>query len=258
MFPTIIQIGPLALHSYGLMLALAFLAAICLLQHRAASRGIPRDTVMDFGLVIMAASVIGSRAFYVLTHWGDYAARPLSSLAVWEGGLTFYGGVLLAVPAGIIFLKRKKVPFWTSADLAAPAFALGLGIGRLGCFLNGCCFGNPSDLPWAVRFPTQSAAGAAFACPVHPTQLYESAFGFMAMFLILSLEKKKHHDGTLFCLFIGLYGLWRLASDSLRHYESSQVWLWGLTNNQWISILLMVGALGASVWLAKRAKTNKG
>lgn len=256
MLPTIIHIGPLALHSYGLMLALAFLAAIHLLQRRTTGLGIPRDTVMDFGLVIMAASVIGSRALYVLTHWGDYATRPLSFLAVWEGGLTFYGGVLLAVPAGIFFLKRKKVPLWPLADLAAPSFALGLGIGRLGCFLNGCCFGNPADLPWAVRFPTQSAAGAAFACPVHPSQLYESVFGFVTMFLILALGKKKHHDGKLFCLFIGLYGLWRLASDKMRYYEASQAWM-GLTNNQWISLGLLAFAIVTSLVLAARGKEKK-
>jgi len=241
------------MHSYGLMLALAFLAAIMLLEKRAKDHGISKDTIMDFGLVIMISSVIGSRAFHVISHWGEYASNPLSALAVWEGGLTFYGGVLLSVPAGVIYLKKKDIDFWPLADLAAPAFALGLGIGRLGCFLNGCCFGNPSGLPWAVHFSTDTAAGSAFSCALHPTQLYESLFGFAAMAFLLWMGKKKFFAGAMFCLFLGLYGAWRFGLDHFRYYESSQVW-WGLTNNQWISLGLVLFAAVSALLLRKKNK----
>lgn len=239
------------MHSYGLMLALAFLAAILLLEARAKGLGIAKDTVMDFGLVIMIASIVGSRAFYVGSHWNEYAGNPLTALAVWEGGLTFYGGVLLSVPAGVFFLYRKKIPFWPLADMAAPAFALGLGIGRLGCFLNGCCFGHPSSLPWAVRFPADTAAGAAFSCALHPTQLYESLFGFSAMILLLWLGRKRLFQGALFCLFLGMYGIWRFILDYFRYYEHSQVWLWNLTNNQWISLGIVLFALVSGMVLSR-------
>lgn len=245
------------MHSYGLMLALAFLSAILLLEAKAKRSGLSKDVIMDFGLVVMVASVIGSRAFYVLSHWVEYAARPLTVLAVWEGGLTFYGGVLLAVPAGIIYLKRKGIAFWPLADMAAPAFALGLGIGRFGCFLNGCCFGNPSFLPWAVKFPGDTAAGAAFTCALHPTQLYESLFGFIAMVVLLWLGKRKYFPGAMFCLFLGLYGVWRLGLDHFRYYEDSQIWLLGLTNNQWISLELIIFALVSSLILWKNNKRQK-
>jgi phosphatidylglycerol:prolipoprotein diacylglycerol transferase len=253
MLPTIFKIGPFTLHSYGLMLALAFFAAIMLLEKRAKGSGISKDIIIDFGLVVMVASVIGSRAFYVASHWNEYSQNPISMLAVWEGGLTFYGGVLLSVPAGILFLKKRGIAFWPLADLAAPAFALGLGIGRLGCFLNGCCFGRPSTLPWAVSFPADTAAGYYFSCALHPTQIYESLFGFAAMALLLWLGRKRSFAGAMFCLFIGLYGLWRLGLDQFRHYETSQVWALGLTNNQWISLGLMVFAL-ASALILKRKK----
>jgi phosphatidylglycerol:prolipoprotein diacylglycerol transferase len=257
MLPTIFKIGPFTLHSYGLMLALAFLSAILLLEARAKRSGLSKDAIMDFGLVVMVASVVGSRAFYVLSHWAEYAPRPLTALAVWEGGLTFYGGVLLAVPAGIIYLKKKGIAFWPLADMAAPAFALGLGIGRLGCFLNGCCFGNPSSLPWAIRFPADTAAGAAFTCALHPTQLYESIFGFIAMALLLWLGKRKYFPGAMFCLFLGMYGVWRFGLDHFRYYEASQLWLLGLANNQWISLGLIVFAIVSSLILWKNNKRQK-
>jgi phosphatidylglycerol:prolipoprotein diacylglycerol transferase len=243
MFPTLIKLGPVGLHSYGLMLALAFILGIGMVQRGAARLGISKEQVTDLGLLILAAAVTGSRLFYVATHWPDYSSNPLSALAVWDGGLTFYGGVLAALPASFLFVKAKKLPFWKLADLAAPAFALGLGIGRIGCFLSGCCFGKPSDLPWAVMFPPHSFAGQVFHCPVHPTQIYESLFGFACFGLLFFLSKKRHFAGFLMCLFIGLYGAWRLVVDFWRFYETTQVWALGLTNNQWVSIMMMAGAM---------------
>lgn len=252
MLPTLIKIGPVGLHSYGLMLALAFIIGIRLVQSGAARLGVPKDQVADLGLLILAAAVAGSRLFYVATHWADYRASPLSSLAIWDGGLTFYGGVLAALPASYLYVRSKKLPFWKLADLAAPAFALGLGLGRIGCFLSGCCFGKPSGLPWAVRFPPQSFAGYVFDCPLHPTQLYESLFGFACFGLLLLLSRRKRFAGFLMCLFIGLYGAWRLVVDLWRYYETTQVWAWGLTNNQWISMLMIVSAAAAGMALSRR------
>ncbi len=252
MLPTLIKIGPVGLHSYGLMLALAFIIGIRLVQNGAARLGISREQVADLGLLILAAAVVGSRAFYVATHWPDYAHRPLSALAVWDGGLTFYGGVLAALPTSYLYVRSKKLPYRKLADLAAPAFALGLGLGRIGCFLSGCCFGKPSHLPWAVRFPPHSFAGYVFDCPLHPTQLYESLFGFACFGLLLLLSKRKHFDGFLMCLFIGLYGAWRMLIDIWRYYETTQVWAWGLTNNQWISILMVLSAAATGAVLSRR------
>lgn len=251
MLPTLIKIGPVGLHSYGLMLALAFIIGIRLVQNGAARLGVSKDQVADLGLLILAAAVVGSRLFYVVTHWADYRAAPLSSLAIWDGGLTFYGGVLAALPVSFLYVRYKKLPFWKLADLAAPAFALGLGLGRIGCFLSGCCFGKPSDLPWAMKFPAHSFAGYVFDCPIHPTQLYESIFGFACFVLLLFLSRRKHFAGFLMCLFIGLYGAWRLVVDLWRYYETTQVWALGLTNNQWISILMVLSAAAAGTALSR-------
>jgi phosphatidylglycerol---prolipoprotein diacylglyceryl transferase len=254
MLPNILTIGPLTLHSYGLMLAIAFLAGIMVVERLAGPRGLDKDKILDCVLVIMAAAIIGSRAFYVLSHLDEYRGSWWSVLAVWEGGLTFYGGVLLAVPAAIVFMRRNKLPVWQLADLIAPAFALGVGFGRLGCFLNGCCFGKPSGLPWAVRFPSGSAAGA-LGCALQPTQLYESVFGFAMFALMMALVRRKHFPGSLFCLFIALYSVWRFLLDFLRSYEPSQFAALGLTNNQWVSVFLLVFAGVTAAILYRRQKT---
>lgn len=251
MLPDIVSIGPLTLHSYGLLLALAFLAGTIVIERLAAPRGLDRDAVLDCALVIMAAAVVGSRAFYVLSHLDDYRGNWWSVLAVWEGGLTFYGGVLLAAPAGFLCMARRKLPVWTMSDLIAPAFALGIGLGRLGCFLNGCCYGKPSHLPWAVMFPAGSAAGS-MGCALQPTQLYESAFGFAMFALLLRLVPRRHFPGQLLCLFIALYAVWRFFLDFLRYYERSQVTVLGLTNNQWVSVALLAAAVATAAVLRGR------
>lgn len=255
MLPDIVSIGPLTLHSYGLALAVAFLAGTVLIERQAAARGLDRDAVLDCALVIMAAAVAGSRAFYVLSHLDDYRGSWWSVLAVWEGGLTFYGGVLLAVPAGFACMARRKLPVWTMSDLIAPAFALGIGLGRLGCFLNGCCFGKPSHLPWSVAFPAGSAAGM-LGCALQPTQLYEAAFGFAAFPLFLWLTKRRTVPGYTICGFIALYSVWRFFLDFLRYYERSQVAAMGLTNNQWVSVALLVAALVTAAVLRHRARRS--
>jgi phosphatidylglycerol:prolipoprotein diacylglycerol transferase len=253
MFPTILKIGPVGLHSYGLMLALAFIIGIAMVQRGAQRLGVPREAVADLGLWILVASVAGSRLYYVASHWEEYASRPLTALAVWDGGLTFYGGVLLALPVSFLFIRKKRLPGWSLADLTAPAFALGLGLGRIGCFLSGCCFGKPSHLPWAMTFPADSFAGSIYRCPIHPTQLYESLFGFLCFGLLSFLARRKYFPGFLMVLFLGLYGAWRFAIDNLRYYESSQLWLLGLTNNQWISILMVLAAIAAGIWLKRKS-----
>jgi len=253
MLPDLLTIGPVTLHSYGLMLAVAFLAGMAVVERLAGPLGLNRDRILDCALVIMAAAIVGSRAFYVLSHLDDYRLNWWSILAVWEGGLTFYGGVLLAVPAAVLFMRRHRLPVWTMADLIAPAFALGVGFGRLGCFLNGCCYGKPSSLPWAVRFPSHGAAGAV-GCAVQPTQLYEALFGFAMFALLLALVRRRGFPGFLFCLFIAAYATWRFLLDFLRFYEPSQFGPLGLTNNQWVSVALLAAALVTAVVLRKRTR----
>jgi phosphatidylglycerol:prolipoprotein diacylglycerol transferase len=238
------------------MLALAFLAGIWLMELQAKKFGLDKTLIVDLGVFVMAGSVIGSRFMYVATHWNEYSSNPLQALAVWEGGLTFYGGFILGTLTAVVYCRVRKISFWTIADIAAPGFAMGLGLGRIGCFLNGCCFGKPSSLPWAVQFPANGAAGLISGCPVHPTQLYEAAFGFAAFGLLWALRNRKIFTGFSICLFFFLYGIWRFLSDQFRVYEQSQRWALGLTNNQWISLGIIMFAAAAGLALGSR-RTKK-
>jgi len=254
MLPDIFKIGPLTLHSYGLMLALAFLAGIWLMELQTKKIGLDKNLIVDLGVFVMTGSVIGSRLMYVATHWNEYSSNPWQALAVWQGGLTFYGGFILGTLTAVAFCRVRKISFWTIADIAAPGFAAGLGLGRIGCFLNGCCFGKPSSLPWAVTFPANGAAALTAGCPVHPTQIYESAFGFVAFGLLWALRNKRKFPGFSICLFFLLYGIWRFISDQFRVYEQSQRWIFGLTNNQWISLGIILFAITAGLMLKLRHK----
>lgn len=166
MYPTIFHY----IHTYGLMLAIAFLVGIWWVSREGKKQNLEPDKVMDLGLWVLVAAVVGSRIAYVLPHWNEFQARPWTVIAVWEGGLTFYGGVLLAVPVGFFYMWRNHLPIWRTADLVAPAFAIGIFFGRIGCLLNGCCFGLPTKLPWGITYPVDCPGGLSVRRGQAPAQ----------------------------------------------------------------------------------------
>ena len=255
MFPTIFHY----IHTYGLMLAISFLAGIWWVSREGVKSGLDPDKVMDLGLWVLVASVIGSRVAYVLPHWNEFHSRAWTVLFVWEGGLTFYGGVLLAVPVGFWYLWKNHMPIWRTADLVAPAFALGLFFGRIGCFLNGCCFGNPTRLPWGISFPENCPAGYQFGdlAKLHPSQLYESLAGLGILGLLLLLKRRKPFEGALFWTFTLLYALWRFFSDPLRYYDPQSMLLWGrreVPESQVASLAIVALAIIFLIVLGRRSK----
>jgi phosphatidylglycerol:prolipoprotein diacylglycerol transferase len=231
MHHTLIQIGPLALRSYGLMLAISFLLGIWLVQRRGERIGLDFQKTIDLVVVIIIASIIGSRALYVVFHLDEFSAHPLdiinpfqSSGEVGIQGLSMDGGVILSIIVSLWFLRRHRLPVWKVADVVAPSIALGVSLTRIGCFLNGCCFGKPGDLPWCVVFPSDTAAGWYFSgIAVHPTQLYASLYGLLIFMLLLIVERHKMFDGFLFWFFIAIYSVCRFAFDFVRFYEAEQV-----------------------------------
>ncbi len=171
MHPDLLHLGPFTLHSYGLMLALSFFVGIVLASRRAPARGLSADLVFDTSLVIIFAAVVGARLMYVLFHLSEMR-NWIDVISLWSGGLTMYGGVLGAMAAAWIYLRRRKAPFLAMADTVAPSLALGLGLTRVGCFLNGCCYGKPTTGPFGVHFPPDSYVTRLFdGAAVQPTQL---------------------------------------------------------------------------------------
>jgi phosphatidylglycerol:prolipoprotein diacylglycerol transferase len=208
--------------------------------------------IVDLGIVVLISSVVGSRLLYVLGHLEQYRASPLDILKVWEGGLTFYGGLIAGVIFGIGYLKMKRLGVRGATDIIAPQIALGIAIARVGCFMNGCCFGTESHVPWACSFPPDSQAGWTLpGLSLHPTQIYSSIANLVIFLLLRRQLRSDHAPGTVFFTFLTAYGIWRFTIDFLRHYESHLYVTVGgaaMTHNQIVSIGLAV--LGA-VFLAR-------
>ncbi len=244
--------------SWGLLLALSFVVGIWLSIRRGRRRGIEPDTVLDICFAVMVSSLIGVRLAYVLTHLSQY--DPWYRIFfIWDGGLTLYGGVILAIAAVWWAARRRGIPFLRIADVLAPGVMLGIGITRIGCFLAGCCFGKPTDLPWGVHFPPTCRAGTEFgAQALHPAQLYSSAVAFGVFGLLIWLEKKPARPGTTFGRFLLFYGLTRFLLEFTRYIEPTQVIALGLSNNQWISLALVAAGFVVMIRFPERRGTGRG
>ena len=177
MHPVMLQIGALTIYSWGVMVALGFSAGIALGIFLGIRSGIKYDDLIDIALFTLLSSLFGARLFYVIGFWDSFKSNPLSTLYLWEGGMVFYGGLIFAIIAIAILSKRKNIPLLRILDLASPASAIGYAIGRIGCLLRGCCYGNECSYPWAMHFPDISGLR-------HPTQLYSSLAGIIILFVL--------------------------------------------------------------------------
>ncbi|MBN2379838.1 prolipoprotein diacylglyceryl transferase [candidate division WOR-3 bacterium] len=243
MYPILFKIGNFPIRTYSLFLLLAFVVGMLVLRYL-----LKRRTLVDYQLVtdlafwVIIGVVIGSRLLFVLLHWSDFASQPLRALNIMEGGAVYYGGFLLGFVFGAVFVWLKKLPAFPMLDAIAPAIALGEGIGRIGCFFNGCCFGKPTDF-CGITFPPGSYAAQTYG-DVHsiwPTQLFQSGGGILLfVILILVLRFVTLRKGQLFSLFLVGFGALRFGVNFLRWYDPvSDLWV-----NQIIaSVLFLAGAV---------------
>lgn len=213
MHPIALQLGPIALHWYGVLVATGFLAAIWTASIRARSIGVTAEVLMDFGIWMIVAGIVGARTFYVVGHWDEFAPNLVEIVRVDHGGLVFYGGFIFAAIAGIWFVRRRKLRFWQMADVVAPSIALGHMFGRLGCFMNGCCYGKACSLPWAVHFPVDHETHGV---GVHPTQIYEAIGNFVIFAGLSVFYPKRRFDGQVFWLYVFVYALLRFVDEFFR------------------------------------------
>jgi phosphatidylglycerol:prolipoprotein diacylglycerol transferase len=222
--PTLLKFHGIELHSYGLLLAIAFLLGIQIFVARARARGLPEEAMHALSLWLLVLAIAGGRVLFVLTHWREYAADPLAILRLWEGGLILYGGYLAAIAGGIVYVRRRGLAVWRVGDAAAPSMALGVAIGRIGCFMNGCCYGLPTQLPWGIHFPPETMASYTFpGMAIHPSQLYLSGSSFLLFLVVLALDRKPRFDGWLFWTYIALDAFVRIVIDFTRYYDETAV-----------------------------------
>jgi phosphatidylglycerol:prolipoprotein diacylglycerol transferase len=252
MHPILFKLGPFELHAYGAMLALSFFLGILLASRRGPARGISPDFIVDVSFGIVLASIVGSRLMYVVFHREEIASF-LDVIAVWKGGMTMYGGVLAAMAVSWLYAWRRKISFLDLADTMAPSLALGLMVTRVGCFLNGCCYGKPTDSFLGVQFPFQNVVGSSFNSPLHPTQLYSSFAGLLVLLILLLADRRPSARGHLFALYLMLASVARFILDLFRYYEANAYVLGPLTLSQVISGGLFL--LGVLLWMRTRRPT---
>lgn len=267
MHPIIIgsETSRFAIHGYGLMLALSFMLGIWMATYRAKKQGIDPNLIMDLSIWIVVAAIVGSRFLYVIYHLEEFQGHWLDTINPFQSsgkigiaGLTMLGGVVLAIIVSLGFMKIKKMSILKICDIMIPSLALGIFLTRIGCFLNGCCHGIETHLPWGVTFtdPYCAVDPSLLGTSLHPTQLYSSFYGLVIMLILLFIERFKKFDGLLFFVFFILYGISRFLVDMVRFYETSAIVDGlGITINQTISLIMIL--IGVVFILYKYYKIKK-
>lgn len=244
MHPTAFQLGGFTLHWYGVLVALGFVAGLWTASRRAPRLGITGETIADLGPWLILGGIVGARVLYVVSYWDrSFAGKPLWEIfAIHHGGLVFYGGLMGAVLCTLIFVRWRNLPLWPLADVLAPSIALGHAFGRLGCLMNGCCYGRQCDLPWAIQYPANPDLPPH---PVHPTQIYEASLNLALYAGLAWLCRRRKFDGQVFAVYLVAYALLRSFVEVFRgDYPARTFGL--LTPAHWVSVLIFVG--GVVLW----------
>jgi len=236
MYPILIKLGPLVLYTYGLFLAIAFFVGLFLAKKRA---GELKRHIPNIVLIIFISGIIGARLIFIASDITYYTRHPLEVFA--RSGFTFHGGLLFAIFFSWIYCRKRGIPFLKIADIMSPSLAIGLAIGRIGCFFEGCCFGKPTSLPLGILFPKGSWADQEFGqVPIHPTQIY-SSFLDLVLFLILLKIKPKREGGLFFTFLLG-YSIIRFFIEFLRYQP---IFLFSLTQPQ---VLFLIVGIISIIW----------
>jgi phosphatidylglycerol---prolipoprotein diacylglyceryl transferase len=250
MYPELFRIFGFPVNTYGVLLALAFLVALFASARLAERDGLPRARVFDLGLWMLLGGLVGSKVLLMFAE-PDYGASLWNLLSVdfLRSGGVWYGGFLGGLAAGLLLMRRYKLPFWKTTDAFAPAVALGQAVGRQGCFAAGCCWGEPTTLPWGVEF-TEAAhriTGVPVGVHLHPTQLYESAAALLIFLFLVWLHRRKRFDGQVLTAYAVLYGATRFTIEFFRDDPRGDIFglttLTGLSTSQLISLLVFFGGL---------------
>ena len=251
MHPSLHSSRPLDIHTYGVFVAIGFIVGLAVAGWRARSEGIPAEQITDLGVWLIIAGMLGGKLFHIIFFWDDFIAGwRADGLRSLREGFVFYGGFIVASLAAVVYTRLKRLPLVKLADIFAPSIALGHAFGRMGCFFNGCCYGKPCSLPWAVTFPRPHVMAGI---PVHPTEIYE-ALGNLAIFAGLSLfYRHKRFDGQVWWLYVLSYGILRLLVEFFRG-DYDQHYFGVLTIGQIVAIVMIVVASLAMVLSPKTVK----
>ncbi len=261
MHPILFSVGDWPVYSYGVLLAAAYLVGLQLGVVRARRAGVDPAKVMDLGIYLIIAALVGAKLMLIAVDWEYFRSQPRELLSLVRAGGVFYGGLILSVTVGLLLVRRYKLPVWTTADLMAPGIALGHVIGRFGCLLAGCCYGRPTDVPWAITFTNPLAAtnvGTPLGIPLHPTQLYDAGAELLILAVLLLTERKgRPFAGRTFWAYLMLYGISRFVIEFYRGDAGRGTVMAGLSTSQFVSLLLVPLSLIMLAWLRRRGQAAK-
>ncbi|MBU1125764.1 MAG: prolipoprotein diacylglyceryl transferase [Candidatus Omnitrophica bacterium] len=230
MHPVIGTLGPFTFYSYGLMLVVAFFVATGVARATAVKNKIPPEAVFNFSFLVLVAGIFGARILYIIEHFSYYRAKPYEIIMLQHGGLSWFGGLVAGSLGGVIYLRRHRQPIIAFFDNFAPALAFAHAIGRIGCFLNGCCFGRP-------------------LCGL-PLQIVSSLLLFLIFLVLWFLQRAPHRRGSIFFTYLLLYSLKRFFVEFLR-LDNPPVWR-GFSLFHLISVALFTGSLAALYVIRKK------
>jgi phosphatidylglycerol:prolipoprotein diacylglycerol transferase len=254
MHPILFEIGGFPVYTYGLLLAAAYLLGLQFALMRARSRGLDPNRVMDLGIWIIVSALVGAKLLLLIIDFDKFTGNPGELLNLARSGGVFYGGLIAAVIVALWYLRRHRMPVWTVTDVFAPGIALGHVIGRLGCLFAGCCFGRPTDVPWAITFHNEFAArnvGTPLGIPLHPTQLYEAGAELLILILLLTTERKgRPFPGRTFWSYMLLYGGSRFIIEFYRYDPRGMIG--ALSTSQFVSAVIVPLSIAMLVVLSRR------
>jgi len=248
MRPILFQIGRVPILSYGFSLAIAFVVCTLLAMREAKRRDIDPDKVIDLALYLCISGIIGARLLFVLLDIPTYFKDPIQIINLRDGGLSYHGGFVAALLVGIAFTRRSGIDGWVMADIIAPLVALGYAIVRIGCLLNGCCYGIPTDVPWAL------ACRAGDATLRHPTQIYASLASLAILIILYAKRDHKKFPGYLMFLYVGLYSISRFVVEIFRDVPRL---IGPFSLAQLASLLFIFGAFASIYVLSSEAVDEK-
>jgi phosphatidylglycerol---prolipoprotein diacylglyceryl transferase len=254
MYPRLLELGPLTVYTYGVLLAAAYLLGLKLAMMRAKSRNLDQTRILDLGIYIIISALVGAKLLLLVTDFRTFTDNPRELLSLARSGGVFYGGLILAVTVALWYIRRIGLPLWTTCDVFAPGIALGHVVGRLGCLFAGCCYGKPASVPWAITFTDPFAAtnvGTPLNVPLHPTQWYEAGAEALILLLLLGTERRgRPYPGRTFWLYILLYSISRYVIEIYRGDPRGTIGIF--STSQFISLLLAPLAIGMLLYLGRR------
>jgi phosphatidylglycerol---prolipoprotein diacylglyceryl transferase len=255
MHPILFEIGRFPVYTYGVLLAAAYLLGLQFALVRARKRGLDPNRVMDLGIWIIISALAGAKLLLLVVEFDTFGKNPRELLTLLRSGGVFYGGLIAAVVVALWYLRRHRMPMWTVTDVFAPGIALGHVIGRMGCFFAGCCFGSPTEVPWAITFRNPYAAenvGTPLNVPLHPTQLYEAGAELLILGLLLATEKKgRPFPGRTFWAYMFLYGISRFIIEFYRGDPRGSIGMF--STSQFLSLIIVPLAIVMMIVLGRRS-----